>query len=710
MKPTLYLDRARDAELPIGVPVVLSEVDFFRRALSDADMVLQGQHLCSWGETFFRGRSQSVQVLSAISDALRLHIPTLTEGDIDVLRPLFRHHPNALGTLEEIATVVLGSGPWPAPPDAAHAAYLLAWWLEPSTVAAQRVAMTWGHTLLMKAPGMERVVYDISAPEQAWTLWEQTLGLVQGSRLAVAPPLSSTSRQHLGRLLKARVAAEGSACFLELCHHGAAQEVLKQAAVLTEAYLAEHPQGLNQSLLQALKPHLEHKAYERVRGHLPPPVPTPLPDAVSDWQDWLTDVYLPYRTSLHADQAPLEAQFSHFAERFLSHYSAAMNQGVGKERLLWNRSAQQPRAQHITLIVVCDGLSWADHQVLMRLLEENDFKGRLTLLEPELTFAPLPTLTRRAKYALFKGVAPQHLEDTPDLGPTFTQEGQLETALTGALPGDLVFWNVPEPDKTYHDAQSVKQARSKARGQLGHIAERLLEWIDVVPQDRALSLVITTDHGRLLSSSHRTLTCPPGFKPEGRACLGQSDIPFPASGYLLEGELARLSGARFGVAEDMVVSLSGSSFKTSDGKGGELICPHGGISPEEVLIPWTVVHRDLELVSPKLQATGSGTAGQPGTFVLELTNPNAIPLTLEWVRCSLWPEEWTLRETISPLSSKSVVCPWTHWPSQAQLDGATLEVGVRWGSRAVERLTVQNLLETQEMYARGEDILGDLGL
>ena len=378
------------------------------------------------------------------------------------------------------------------------------------------------------------------------------------------------------------------------------------------------------------------------------------------------------------------------------------------ERLIWQRSAALKGQPYVTLVAVCDGLNLHDLALLQRELAKQDTGRRLTLVQEDIAFGALPTITRRAKPALFCGVAPAQAETQPPLGFQATKEDKVAGALRQAALGDVVFWNIAEPDVTYHKAEGLSRARDEVTVRLSFIAKRLLGLLTELPEGVPVQLVITTDHGRLLRASERTVTPPEGFTPEGRAAYGTwTDVP--AEGYRLEANLVRLGRSRFGLAEDVAALWSDETFMDASGRGGTVICPHGGLSPEEVLLPWAVYVRDLTFQLPTIKAEGTGQAEEAGSFTLTLTNPNAVPLVVERLNGSLgrrvthW-EPWT----VAPQSQQSVAVPLASWPRLAELPGLTLRVTVRAPQGTAQDLTVPVKLLTEELYTSTSDILGDL--
>jgi len=171
------------------------------------------------------------------------------------------------------------------------------------------------------------------------------------------------------------------------------------------------------------------------------------------------------------------------------------------------------------------------------------------------------------------------------------------------------------------------------------VASKIADVTDHLSDKIPLHVILTTDHGRLLGTSPRCVPVPAGMHAHGRAAWGRTPQDFPASGYMVDGNMAYLYGERFGLSEDVAIILDESAFLTNDGRQGAERYAHGGLFPEEVIIPWIELERDVvptQEVGAGIQVriTGKGRAGQPGVLDIEIANANEIPLVLSSVYLS----------------------------------------------------------------------------
>lgn len=359
------------------------------------------------------------------------------------------------------------------------------------------------------------------------------------------------------------------------------------------------------------------------------------------------------------------------------------------------------------MLVVLDGLGYFDSEQLLQFI--SDGSDRLTLDAREIAFSPLPTITEFAKPSLLKGLNPvRALDDTQSLGSLEKKDSRVVEALATANPGDVVIWSLQEPDKAYHDRQEREAILEEVRGRLQSLAARLIRVAHEVPAERQLKVVISTDHGRLWGSSERNHSLPTGMKGRGRAAWGPLKLDFPASGYVIEDEIVYLHAGRFGLHEPCAAPLSDKSFLTADGKSGTDLFAHGGLYPEEVLIPWLEFTRDRSLLEIEGGLKGRSVAGSQGELHLSVNNPSALPIRLTRLEISRNDTYFDLTETVNSMSSREFDLIWVSWPSKQELDN--LQVNLRYSlpSGEVQTVAVVPRLESEELYAK-DDILSDFG-
>ena len=700
----VLLDPAGGAPTPTEYTVVTSEVAFWGLALSGTPLHLKGRELCRWAETFYAGRGGATERFMPPFETLRDLCPTLSALQAQELTAQLGSwlatpaEPPLLPVVaaELFNQVFLAEGP-----TVEHAARFLLWRLEAQPSEAEGVLLqaltTWYRE---RYSGPEVRIYAVTDTEDAYEVLKLWLGWeARTEAWAAFPlPLPPALKWRLQRDLKERVAAEPK-LFATLQGHRADKLLLEIAAEVTAEVLRLHPERLTRESFKQLSRHLSAPSRATLTDLLPVTEPPAVPTDAAALLEWFTAAYLPYRTWPRHDEGVVAGLARTFAEHYLKFYAGAVSGSSDRDYLSWNRTKELAESERhvVTLLVVLDGLGYADAEVFISELERLGTQGRFRVTALTPAFGPLPSITRCSKPALEHGVTPYRADGAPSLGVKLTKDTELGSTLRAAKPGEVVIWSLNEPDSTYHKHADVDTARRMAHGTLTSIASRLLEGTQL-ELNAPLEVVVTTDHGRLLSSSSRTQTVPPDMNAEGRAATGPSGRVFPETGYLVENDLVFLDRERFRLAADAAVVLSGDSFLTRDGKKGKDAFPHGGLYPEEVLVPWLVLTRDSTLSLLTARLSGSGEANRAAELTLTLVNPNSVPVTLEALTLNFLPMPVALTQRIAPMGETqltvSVTLPGTQAAETAR---ATLSYLLPNG--AAQQAAVSVTLSSREMYA-----------
>jgi hypothetical protein len=435
--------------------------------------------------------------------------------------------------------------------------------------------------------------------------------------------------------------------------------------------------------------------------------------------NWFETAYLPYRIwqVRYGDEAA--ATVAHqaardFAEWYLVQYPKALMGGPLHDHLSFYQTLVSELNDNVaTVVIVMDGLHVPDAQRFLRELEQA--VPRLAVLEQRYVFAPLPTITRFAKDALLKGRDPREAKGEVALTPILPERIDPTHELTQASPGDVLVWRVMEPDSTYHKRSSYDTLPRIVEAALKGVVMTVADIVQNVRVELPLRLIITTDHGRLLSKATRTVSVPDGMQPHGRAAWGPRVHEFDGSGVILQDDLAYIHGERFGLPEDAAeaaVLIGPNMFKTSDNKSGSEAYPHGGVSPEEVIVPWIVLERDWLAPELPVRLTGRGTAGRKGSAQLTLTNTNDISVTITQLVLRLSAADTRtidLDHSVAARKSGSTTVELTIWPTTQQAQDTTATATVKLPAGRQFQVPVTCTFEVDDMYRR-EDILGDLEL
>jgi len=333
--------------------------------------------------------------------------------------------------------------------------------------------------------------------------------------------------------------------------------------------------------------------------------PQPDPDntwTADEWLDWAVEHYLPYRFWLEEIgryDEEITAQVNAYAEWLYAHYPALR---LTYPRMVYhgllalrNRLTDQAPV----LVVVVDNLNYKFYPELVRYLRGQGFFAENSI--PHL--AMLPSCTEVSKKCLFIG-QPGPFPGTAYEKPTLEA---WEPALVGRrvryLPHvgalrlvkrrehDVYFLNyLPVDDALHDDEQQTGVPYSAAvRQRLRALAEDIRAFAERIGAERDLVVIVLSDHGstrippdapnpidrrfyakRVTDKHHRYVT----MSDEELAAL-PDNVRFEC--YIFERE-------RFGLPTNYLAARSTYRFV----EPGEGIYVHGGLSPEETIVPLIV--------------------------------------------------------------------------------------------------------------------------
>lgn len=715
----IQLDYEGDALVPSGYLVVDNEVEFLRHALESSPMLIRGSGLCRWAEEFYRGRGEEclrayspVESVKSICQALTEEQARLIYQDLrDVLPQLL---PTA--TVEKLLQALYPDGPWHELPSWQHASRWLLWLDEkapPDHVQPLIRAQTASWRLGIPEE-LQRLYEPANAAEAeevlSWWLAIEMAGDAPPPEVRFPMVVPEQWRERAAESWSRQIVSVGGTLFSDL-YNRVPPELMEVAARATFRYYREHASELTRPMVGKLTPYLLEAEAGEIDRLCPPDLPGDLPAEDGEILQWFTDGYLPYRRweSEHGDTAAQE-RVQRLARRFiewcLCFYPSALAGSKGHEHLAIAHSVtlHETRAHWVTLWVILDGLHYADGAYLMHLI---DAEPRLSgTIKPVIS--PLPTITQFCKASVMNGTPASILGDdnpTPQFaGAKLLPSGRDPAeALQDAQLGDILVWSVAEPDRTYHLPNDRVTLANKVRGQLQTLARQVVTAALAVPQALPVRVVISTDHGRLMSTCERVLKIPSGMEAHGRAAWGGTDKRFDISGFLLEDDpgLVFLEAERFRLPADCAIALGQDVFLTADGRKGSEQFPHGGLFPEEVLVPWIEYIRDWR--PPKVTSTlkGEAHAGRAGEASLHTSNPSDTVVTVRSISISLPGQtvSVSLDYPLQAMHSEKIPVPLPEWPKQEGWDAArasldcmlpngfsfTVQVGIECMSREMYR-------------------------
>jgi len=721
----MLLDRDGTAALPVGYVSIETEVEFLRAATALDPVLVRGARLCDWAAAFFRGRQIAHRELVSLTQELKAFCLELTEADS---LALVHHLADIADTLERplltknILQALFPAPLWSGSPSVEHAAEWLLWLRQsPSDVYLQPLLAQQTQLWSRQAELAEQAAYEVTTAEDAERRLDDWLGI--GARaafpiVAVFPLEVPAAVGERARRVWRRKTIEGHGQFFDELVNLAIPFKLKQlAAREVGQYYLDKPHELTAARLNQLAHYLGQGEHDQLRRLLAPDKPGPVPDAPAAVLRWFREEYLPYR-EWQRSHAPAEAQAQalvlqsarEFADWYLVQYPQALTGGSLAKWLSFNKAVElSKQARCVTLIIVLDGLHVADARLLLQGIRQH--VTRLEVVSDGLAFAPLPTITEFAKESLMRGVPPGQIKAVEPIGEILPEGKSPAAKLAAAPPQGIYIWRVLEPDRTYHHRNTVENLRQDIEGRLEAEARKIQQIVETVPSDVTLQIVITTDHGRMLGQSRRTLPVPDGMIGHGRAAWGAAHLPFPAEGYLVEGDVAFLYGERYGLNTDVAIPLDESSFLSNDGHTGIEDFPHGGLFPEEVIIPWMTLARDNAPPALEITLIGHGRARKAGTLRLKVMNLGDVAVELRSL--SLQVGKGSAREIpIGIVVGQRSQVDWegelVPWPSAADSQTASVVIlcvppnGVQFMVPAVVTL------QSEDLYTARDNILEGL--
>ncbi|RLC91048.1 MAG: hypothetical protein DRI77_14280, partial [Chloroflexi bacterium] len=321
-----------------------------------------------------------------------------------------------------------------------------------------------------------------------------------------------------------------------------------------------------------------------------------------EWLDWAVEHYLPYRFWLEEigqHDEEIAAQADAYADWLYAHYPAlrlTYPKMVYHGLLALHDRLNGPAP---VLVVVVDNLNHKFHPDLVRYLRAQGFFVEQSI--PHL--AMLPSCTEVSKKCLFIG-QPEPFSGTAYEKPTHKA---WEPALggrrvrylphVGALRSvkrrehDVYFLNYLPVDETLHDdeQQTGVPYSAAVRQRLRALAEDIRAFAERIGAERDLVVIVISDHGSTRISADAPNPIDRQFyasrvDDKHHRYVTISDKELAALPDNVRFECYVFERKRFGLPTNYLAARSTYHFA----EPGEGIYVHGGLSPEETIVPLTV--------------------------------------------------------------------------------------------------------------------------
>ena len=450
-------------------------------------------------------------------------------------------------------------------------------------------------------------------------------------------------RVHLNTLVQALSPSEALLAMLDqvsghlVAEFEAVQALLKSGTVVLDADLVRHVRRK----FTPIHDRLEQELADLDLLVTPPRPPQPDPDGAwtaDEWLDWAVEHYLPYRFWLEEigqHDEEIATQADAYAAWLYTQYPAL--------RLTYPRMVYQGLlALHDrltgsapVLVVVADNLNYKFLPDLARYLQAQGFFVEQSI--PHL--AMLPSCTEVSKKCLFIG-QPEPFPGTAYEKPTIEAwEPALGKRQICYLPDvialrsvrrrehDVYFLNYLPVDRALHEdeRQTGVPYSAAVRQRLRTLAEDIRTFAERIGAERDLAVIVISDHGSTRISAEAPNPIDRRFyatrvTDKHHRYVTISDAELKALPDNVRFECYIFERERFGLPTNYLAARS--TYRFSD--PGEGIYVHGGLSPEETIVPLTVFAPVAVKPKPLMVRllADEFRYGVKSLIRLELVNPN----------------------------------------------------------------------------------------
>jgi hypothetical protein len=171
-------------------------------------------------------------------------------------------------------------------------------------------------------------------------------------------------------------------------------------------------------------------------------------------------------------------------------------------------------------------------------------------------------------------------------------------------------------------------------------------------------------------------------------------------------------GERFGLETNVAIPLDESGFMGNEGQGGEEFYPHGGLFPEEVIVPWIELVRDVSKPKIEVEISGKGRARRNGVLGVRILNLGDVEVFADKVvlRGRDGRERQVALQSLSikPLNVTTVNVDLDNWPSPNETPHIQAVATIRQPNQLqFDYEAVVNLV-SEDIYVARDNILEDL--
>jgi hypothetical protein len=721
----IVLDRNREAPIPDGYEIIESEVQFLLHANDKMPLIIRGQQLCDWAQNYYDGRNITYNEIVLPKVRLVDSFPGLTSEQAQYICELLEKKISTLQNFSanEILFTCFPIPLWEGLPSLKHSAEWLLWLDETNpniafTPVLRTITTDWKNAC-PEASSQYDILDPLAAREslQKWLGAKITPFIKQFGQFPVTIPEKWTL--DLQKTWNMEIIKTNGSFLLEIIKIPIEWRFKQFVALRTLEFFEKHTDSelFTNGIYDALTRLLSGNDLFRLRLIKPIPEPAKVPDKPKFVISWFTQEYLPFREwQIATKSEELPARVLEFGKEFAFWYLDFYPKALFSKKYLSFFKSKDLRdldSKHVNLLIILDGLHAIDAKYLLANLLKFVGRNHLVMTENDYCFAPLPTVTDFSKGALVHGVQPTFMKEFALLGEDVSEYQTPVPKLQEAKPGSLLMWRIQDPDHTYHAKNKSSMLRKDVEGSLLTIAAKILDVVNNVSVTQPLRIIITTDHGRFLGTSKRDVDIPANMEAHGRAAWGKTDIEYNETGYKIENDLVFLSKDRFGLmSDDAAVILTDHAFRSE--KQGKEISPHGGLFPEEVIIPWMVFERNISRPEIEINIDGKGQANQSGSVKVTIINPSSIDFFIPIIEFIFSDEDKyviNVNQEIPGLDKRVFEINIPVWPSSEQITKGSARAIIQLpeGDEYTSEINLSGLQVT-ELYTRDKSLLEGLDL
>lgn len=702
-----------------GYTVVQTEIDFLK---SDGDdkLWVSGQ-VCNYALQVFKARNQKhFEVLVSSREKLRMlagtvanQLPSnLVDRSIEILE---RHN---LKTLAELLSILTKDDLWVSEVSSNHAARYLVTHISDDLLPLAETQRRLWEKLSLNEPLSK--IYRRSLSERPFVLREWLFDQGLKSELGEFPiKLVDTNAELLeGELAQSLRSSRGLAC-KEFPKATPNKEVYAKATV---EYFSHNPSHLSHDTIAIVSHLLSHDDLNKLEALLPQAeiLPVTAADSVADVLGWATERYLPFRL-LQASQNNCEESdrlAESFANWILHNYPGltTLDRDESPLNIRTFYTVKRLAEEFWVLWVVVDGLSFLNHQELVRLVSNKSAHLRASENLPLL--AVLPTITEKAKFGLTTGAFPQEnsslnwsikanfLSAFPN-GVYAGNSGMTDLAagLKRETP-TVCYWNYTKIDKYHHENIELSFLKHEVGGCLQSLANHINQIVSTAYDINKVAVVICSDHGQVVSRCNRLEIDLENHRVHGRTILmADRQFPHPDAQFFKDdsSETVHLNPTSFRLSEPTAVALKSTYFvdRTCDPEG--TIGVHGGLYPEEVVVGMAVLLRQPNYKPVTARIEGEGESGKAGILRLVIDNPNPLilnPLAISIDGISVDFQGDLLVARVAPMSMLELDLQVTEFPQPTLDDDFEVhgELAFEFGDGTRENCRIRGRLTCRSLY------------